>query len=645
MDAHVRQAIARMVDWCQKQPQAAEFLARGFVIDTVEGWGENDDSTMLRIAQQIREYFPASIDVSPVIDDMAFVAVAQAKISGQRFQELELTYVSDGIIPATAKANTQSYVKWYSAENVLGSDAQGLGKTLKPGWGGGAGGDGASLAKQLGLATKKGFLLQVRALDITDAKSKTLLANMDVVQAFGGSPEALKEAIEIIAKGGPEAAALKAVITQIVEIKTLRAALTAAGDTPGAGPLAAALAIKTEALSAQLATMKTPGAIKASITQTVEIVKIDLQARQIEIAVNTLGSNILRPSAAHLAATESPRVVMTAQIARAVQALQATARNQGVPVRDIIATTLARTAPAELAAPVRAMTELLSKADFFPVIEQSISPRAALTVRETLTTPVLQAVAETPVRLSPVITNLQITAGKADMPPMIAQMIKESGLKTMQADAIAPSLRAPMLQSVSENLKAITMTSALPDSVKPAVVIAAAQMEAVTIQARQPAPEALPTTPQPVREQSPLDAVTKATDVPAPREIPAASPEVADAKAAQSKIHKPAENDNSFSDKAPVNDQQKMKMDTPVQKADVSFKTGEEQKKVDKPEAKKEEPGCGGKICKTCFNKTCQALSAEKVAAITSDVQTLDTTALRAAYEARRAAKAKPQVA
>lgn len=659
MDAHVRQAIARMVEWCQKQPQAAEFLARGFVVDTVDAWGENDESTLLRIAQQIRGYFPASIDVSPVIDDMAFVAVAQAKISNQRFQELELSYVGDGKVPDAAKANTQSYVKWYSAENVLGADAQGNHKTLKPGWGGGAGGDGASLMKHLGLATKKGFLLQVRALDITDTKARTLLANMDIVQAFGGSPEALKEAIETIAKGGPEAAQLKAVITQIVEIKTLRQALANAGDTPAAAPIAAALAIKTEALSAQLVTIKAPVVVKTAIGQTVEIVKTDLQARQIESVITTLSQTVARPSPAHMASTDSPRVIMIAQIARAVQSLQVAARTQNVPVRDMIATVLTKSAPPEVVAQVKGISEILAKPDFLPTIEKAVQPAAALSIRTALTTPVLQAVAQKPISLPAVARSMAAAGVKTDVPTLkTAAAIVADVAQANKVERVTPSLRAPMLQSVVENLQAVVTTRHVPEAAKPAIIVAAAQVEAVTVQVRQPAPQPLPAQPQALPAQTPLEAVAKAVDVKAPEIIPPAAPKVAEAQQAIIAETQRPPAPPSIEPRiapAPVNDAKPTSPDSKAPVMDMgkrdaaAFVPGHQQQQQQQQQKQKteekQEAGCGGKVCSKCFNKTCQALSAEKVAAITSDIKNADTNALRAAYEARRAAKAKPQLA
>ena len=516
MDAHVRAAIARMVNWCQKQPQGAEFLARGFVVDTL---GD--------ITQQVADYFPASIDVSPVIDDMSFVVTQQAKNSGQRFQELELAYIGDGKIPEAAQANMQAFVKWYSAENVIGDDAQGQHNRLKPGWGGGAGGDGASMLKLLNLATKKGFLLQVRSLDINDAKSRTLLANLDVVQAFGGSPEALKEAIEIIAKGGPEAATMKAVVTQMVEIKTLRAALTNAGDTPAAGPIAAALAIKTEALSVQLATLKTPAVIKAAIGHAIDVVQIDVQARQIESVISTLSSTVRMPTIASrvgIANDVAPRTMMTAQIAQAVQAIQITAKTQGMPIRDMIAVTLAKTATPEILTPVMALTQVMAKPEFLPTIEKSIAPVPALAIREALTTPVLQAVAQAPVKMDVVTQNLHAVAAQTDLPTL--------KLAAAAIENTAPAMRAPVLQSVVENLQAVQMTRSVPESAKPALIVAAAQVEAVAIQARQPEPNIQHhAVPQPLQPHAPLEAITVVTGVKTPEIIPAAAERVIEAKA------------------------------------------------------------------------------------------------------------------
>ena len=246
LDVAVKHAVARMIAHCEAQPDIAKFLARGLVIDSL---GD--------VSEQVRGYFPSRINVAPIIDDVSFVVAENAKTSRQRFQEVILSYVGDGKIPDVSQANMQSFIKWYSVENVVGSDYDGHDKRLRPGWSGGAG-EPSDMLKQLRLATKKGFLLEVKTLDIQDSKVQELIADVPIMQAFGGDSGAVSAAAETLGNGGEAAKEVQKIIEQLVEIKTLKTALNNAGDTPEAANIAVTLGVKTQALHKTIETVNAP---------------------------------------------------------------------------------------------------------------------------------------------------------------------------------------------------------------------------------------------------------------------------------------------------------------------------------------------------------------------------------------------------
>ncbi|MBU6234494.1 MAG: hypothetical protein KGQ41_01505 [Alphaproteobacteria bacterium] len=578
MDAALQAAIGRMMDWCARQPQGAAFMARGFVVDT-----------MGDIGQQITSYFPTHIDVTPVLDDMSFVVGQNAQQSGQRFQEVMLDYIGDGKIPEAARANMQTFVKWYGIGSVAGGDYEGNHKRLKPGWSGGAGGSGADMLKHLNLGTKKGFLLQVCALDITDARAQSLLADMPAMQAFGGSPAAMQAIADVVAKGGAPADTVREVATLVAEIKTIKAALVQAGESPKAAPLAAALALKTEALAARLPVMQAalPAPARVELARVSNAIKVEMHARQITTALTTI-AQALPPALVAKVANDVPHTkAPTVEIARAIETLRTESKAADMPVRDAIVLALTGDAPPAIASAVRAVVAVMAQPNFLPALEHSIPAAPAKIVREALTTPVMQAASNTPAPLTPVAQGLKAVAQsmQADAPAL--PTIKMAAHVLEQAAMTPPTLRAPALQSVAENLQAVTMTAAIPAAMKPQIHVAIAQVEALAVQARTPAP-VQPTMPMPLHEQAPLAALGKAVGVTAPAAIPPAPVEARKITEAQ-----------------PV-----------AAKASVVEMMGATNPTAKAPDVAKDKPAASGR-CSGCFNKSCAACTTigEKAAA------------------------------
>jgi len=404
LDVHMKQAIARMLDWCARSPNVATFMARGFVVDTLSD-----------ISTQITDYFPRSINVMPIIDDLSFVVAQSARRTGQRYQEVALDYISDGKIPEAAQANKQSFVKWYSVENVIGGDFDGHAKKLRPGWSGGAGSP-TDMLKHLNLGTKKGFLLQVNALDIKDAKAQSLAADTSMMQAMGGSAAAMKEAGDAVAAGGVEAAKAQAVIEALVEIKTIKAALTQAADTPQAAPLAAALALKTDVLATTIGQVKLPAAMQAETARIVETVRVDMSAKQITTALQTIVSNMPAIVTARPANDGAGPAGFASQLVKSITALQIASQTANMPMREVVALALTKQAPPALADAVKAVTTQLARKEALPVLDRLLPPAAAVTVRSMLTTPALKTVSQTPVSVAPVVAQIKALAAQMANP-------------------------------------------------------------------------------------------------------------------------------------------------------------------------------------------------------------------------------------
>lgn len=500
LDVSIRAAVARMAQWCARQTQATQFLARGFVVDSV---GD--------ISQQVRDYFPSHIDVRPILDDMTFVIGEQAKKSGQRFQEVILEFIGDGKIPEAARANIQTFVKWYGLDSVAdGGDFEGHHKKLKPGWSGGAGGSGADMLKYLNLASKKGFLLQVCALDINDARGKALLGDMPIMQAFGASPEALQSATQAVGERTAQADTVKAVAEALVEIKTLKAALNDAGDTPKAGPLAAALAHRSEVLASTLPTLQAnaPAAVKAESARILDGAKIDLQARQMAVAITALTQTPLMPTP------------ISPAIRQAVASIQHVTQSAAMPVRDAIVLTLKGDAPPAMQDAVRQITQIMAKPEFLPMIEAAAPPAAAIAIRQAVTQPVFQGSISKPVEIAPVIAQIKAATAQAAPDSPVLPTLRAATQVLEQAAASPPALRAPILQSVSDNLQAsLQVKGFVPPALQTPLMTVNAQVDAAVAQSRI-IPMPLPSVPAPLPPQSPLAVVAQAVGVVPAQSIP-----------------------------------------------------------------------------------------------------------------------------
>lgn len=514
LDAPLRAAVARMLDWCARTPAAAAFMARGLVVDT-----------MGDIAAQVTQYFPAHVNVTPVLDDVAFVVAEAAQKSGQRFQEIALDYIGDGKIPEAARANMQTFVKWYGVEATIGGDFEGNHKKLRPGWSGGAG-TPTDMLKYLNLGTKKGFLLQVCALDIADGRAQSLLADMPLMQAFGGNPAAMASATEAISQKGPQAEAVKEVAALMAEIKTIKAALAAAGDSPQAAPLAAALALKTETLAATAPTLKVPAPLKAEVARGVESVTADLQARQVTNVVDAIIRHMPPALVARTANDVAGPAAIPIQAARAIESLQVASKAADMSVREAVHLTIAKDAPPAIKEAVKALTQVLATPEFLPVMDRILPPTAAVQVRVALTQPVLEATAAQTV--TPKALMAAIEKGVApQLPPQspVVPTLSMAARAIEQTSAASPVMRASTLQAAAENLQAVGMTKAVPPEARPALAVAQAQIEAAVVQMRAPA-SALPASPAAVPPQSTLAVLARAADVPPPAIVPPAAPAV-----------------------------------------------------------------------------------------------------------------------
>ncbi|NBX66881.1 MAG: hypothetical protein EBQ96_07800 [Proteobacteria bacterium] len=586
MDAPLRAAVTRMLEWCARTPAGAAFMARGLVIDT-----------MGDIAAQVTSYFPAHVNVTPVLDDVSFVVAEAAQKSGQRFQEIALDYIGDGKIPEAARANMQTFVKWYGVEAAVGGDFEGNHKKLRPGWSGGAG-TPTDMLKYLNLGTKKGFLLQVCALDIADARAQSLLADMPLMQAFGGSPAAISAAVEAIEAKGPQAEAIKTLANLVAEIKTIKAALTNAADTPQAAPLAAALALKTETLIALVPSLKAAPAVKAEVTRSVEAIKTDLQARQVTSVVETIIRHMPPALVARTANDVAGPAAVPIQAARAIEALSVAAKVADMSVREAVHLTLTKEAPPAIKEAVATLSRVLATPEFLPVMDRVLPPAAAVQVRVALTQPVLESVSAQPVAVKALVQSIEKTVIPA-LPPQspILPTITLATRAIEQTSVSSPVLRAGTLQAAADNLQALGMTRAIPPEAKPMLVVAQAQIEAAVMQTKAPQP-ALPSAPAVLPPVSTLSVLARAVDVVPPAIIPPAAPFVI--RASQPAEFMPAA-------KAPVLN---TRAESPVAKAASSMT------KPDAKEAKKEKEAAKGP-CPNCtkgFN--CAACSALTDAAI-----------------------------
>lgn len=587
MDAPLRAAVQRMMDWCARSG-GSSFLARGLVIDT-----------MGDIATQITSHFPAHVNVAPVLDDMSFVVAENAQKSGQRFQEIALDYIGDGKIPEAARANMQTFVKWYGVDAAVGGDFDGHHKKLRPGWSGGAGAP-TDMLKYLNLGSKKGFLLQVCALDITDSRAQSLLADMPLVQAFGANPAALAAAAETISKGGAPAEAVKAVAETAAEIKAIKVALANAEGTPQAAPLAAALALKTETLAVQVQSIsaKTPAAspakaeaaqtIKTEVARIVEGAKVELQARQVANVIETLARAMPPQLVARTANDVSGPAAIPIQAARGIEALVATAKAEGLSVKDAVQLTLAKEAAPAVTEAVRAVVKVMAAPDFLPVLDRTLPAPAAAQIRIALTAPATQVTAAQPPEPKAIAVAAQKTVIEKLPPESPALPIVKAAMTAMdQTAAAAPAMRAQTMQAAAENLQAVAMTRAVPPEAKPAIALIQMQAEAAASQPRMPAPE-LPASPTRLDAQSTLAVLTKAVDVQTPTVIaPASAPVIAVAKPAASDFSSPTA-------KAP-------QTASPIARAAETAVKTDAKKEAKKEEAKGPCPNCTkGFNCAAC---------------------------------------------
>lgn len=633
LDIHIRRAVARMIDFCQNDQRATPFLARGMVIDTLGN-----------IEDQVRSYFPAYIDVTPIMDDMVLVVTNSAKKNRQRFQEVTLSYVADGKIPDVKDANRQNFVKWYSvdgASNEGGFD--GLTKSLKPGWSGGAGGSGTDMLKHLSLGSKKGFLLVSASLDITDQRVQEQIADMNIVQAFGTNPATLNAVADTIAAGGAPAKQMEAVAQNLVDVKNLKAELTNAQGTPKAEIIATALAMKVEALSVTLPTL--PANIAQSVSRHVDKVKTDMGAHQMARAVEAL-------SVAALPANN----VTTASVIKSVDAVVKVAEANGLKVSDVINLVMTKSAPPALVEPVAKLMATLSKPEVLPAIERSVPYSVGASIRADLVTPPLALAASTPIAMEPVVSALR-TMSENTASPTLAQAASmlETTMPSYGGQSTMPPTQA--IQTVVDNLQAMNLSQHTPPEVKAQLALVTPVLEAMAIQSRdpqiapgpvqpgpvqpgpaQPAPINLdfiaptmpapapvmptstpvdvqpvapinpvtPTQPEPVGaggggyraperlpDQAPIVTVTIATGLPAPSHVaPTTIPagEIA-------KDVKPAPKQDGA---------EPVQLITPVK--DEKIPTHDHKDKVE------DGPGCNGKRCKSCFTKACNALTEDKVA-------------------------------
>lgn len=525
-DPMVYVTVGRMLDFCNQRPMSEPFTARGIVIDTTAD-----------IAAQLRAFFPSHIDLTPVIDRIAEVCLERARATAQPLQVVSFDHLKQ-IKPIESDAgNMDSFIEVFADRRVKITQYMGHKTALKAGAGGGAAGDPNQMLAELRQADIQGFGLQIKSLDISDAKATELLGKMGIAQAFGADGMAIGGALETIAKGGPDAKALTAVVEQVAEIKTLKTALNNAPDAAAAQPIAAAIAIKTEMLSAQLPTIQavspqTTAAIKTNVAQTIETVKVTLTSLQME-SVTTKLAAVLPAGVGKMAATMR-HDTMSVQISRAVGALDAIARTNAMPVRDVIALVMTKNATPAMTKAVETLTAIMAKPEFLPTIERGLPASVALPVREILTTPVLQHTSAAPVQVSAVVKALNTLAEKSNVPTIkaAAEVVMNIGGNRAAVESVAPVLRVPQLQAVIDNMQAVAMTKAVPAALKTELATVTAQVQALTVQLRSPAPATMPTAPQPLPPQSPLAVIAQAVNIKPAAQVPAPQPATVELKGA-----------------------------------------------------------------------------------------------------------------
>lgn len=504
--------VGKMLDFCTQRPLTQPFTARGIVIDTTRD-----------ITQQISDYFPAHIDLSPVIDRLATVCVERAQATGQHMQVLHFEHLKHVKAIPDADANINTFIEVFPDRRMKLSKFQGFKTDLKA-IGGGSAGNANDMIQQLKEADIQGFALRVKSLDVKDEQAKEILVKMGIAQAMGGNGDAVAAAIETIAKGGDAAKQLQTAIENIVEIKTLRQALINAGDGAAAAPIAAALALKTEILSANLVTLNAPPAVRAEIIRTIEGIKIDLTARQIEGVISALSKALPVSLIGRAANDVGARNSLNVQVSRAVEAVRVVAQTNNMPIRDAIALTLTNHATPELAAPIKQLTTLISKPDFLPTIERTLPPVVSSVVHNTLTTPPLQAAMQPPAPIlhapSPIASVAQAmhSLGEQSAQPTIKMA---AVMLEVTAQAPLASINAAPLQSVAENLRALPITNNFPPALQMPLAVVTAQVEALAVQARMPAP-LFENGPQPLAPQAPLAQLAKVLDIKAPDIVPPA---------------------------------------------------------------------------------------------------------------------------
>ena len=483
LSIQARRAFARMIDHCDSQAMGAKYLARGVVIDTM------DD-----IARQIHENFPHTINVEPAVDYLNTKLIDAARGSGQRFQEVMLAYVDNGIPPKPESMNKHTQLTCITPDSI--SEKGGVGgftKTYKAPWGGGAG-DGSDLNSIVTMGVKKFFVLSIAALNIEDARASELMADMNMVHAFGTQPAVMNAVAETKMGGGEPAKMMDSAIEQVAEIKTLKAALIDAGTTPQADAIATALAHKTETLSAALPTMvdDLPPAVTQQIAQNIDDVKLDMGTRQMAQAIELIADAKLPTD--HRT---------TLDVRNAVEVVQQIAASRDLSVAEMITLVMAKDAPQSLTQPVRELTAQLSRTETLPAIERHVPMQVvADTIRTSLIEAPLQVVASIPVAPAVVIETLASIGQKFSQPTLTqaARFIETSLPANTFAATPAAVPPAQALGVVVENLQAMRISTHTPPAVKAELATILPIIETMQVQARAAAPNFVHTAIQTLSE-------------------------------------------------------------------------------------------------------------------------------------------------
>lgn len=448
MSVSLRRAIAGMTQHCESSHGKAHFVARGLVVDSL---GD--------VEQQIIDFFPRRINVTPVLEEIAANVAASAAQSQQQFQELSFAYIGDGKPPKLEKANKQFLVKWFSVGSgrAVGSDFGQISQTLKPGYSAGAGGGGADILSQINFANEKGFVLIVGALDIQDARAAEAIMQAQmgggslppkVIEAFGASPDTLAAVKAIMAAGGATAAAIEGLAQSVSGVKALQAAMNNAPDIETSKHMAAALNIQAEGMAAAMTpalTESLPAPVVRDMGVQIDNVKADLSASSTLALIDASA----RSPEAHGKAVEN-----------ALHAVVDTAQTLGMSVSDMVQLAARQELPP---APQNQIDSFVESAGKAPSLAEHVAPAR---VDAQIISASLAEISKSSPLLEQVSQRLE-----AAVP-----MIDNGG-----AQVITQPLQ---VQSVADNLRAMEHSAYIPAEVKAELSVIVPQVEALAVQVR-----------------------------------------------------------------------------------------------------------------------------------------------------------------